>query len=168
MAGECVFSKLVGKGSILSRVASRLVFLWLSIYLLLLVKYKMRIPRACWELSILFVAKSASVSPTLLLLLSIMTATTAITDIFVWAPLFASFSSFETCTGGWFTGKPHQCVSDYSKGFSRLFVSFSPYSIPCNPKRLRSYIPSTCWLNYLLLLIRWSPFTALAKRMRSG
>jgi hypothetical protein len=37
--------------------------------------------------------------------------------------LFATFASFETCTGGgWFSRTPRICVSDYSKGLGRLVV----------------------------------------------
>jgi hypothetical protein len=52
-----------------------------------------------------------------------MTAATAMADIFLWGPLFATFASFETCSGGgWFSGKQRTCVSDYSKGLGRLVV----------------------------------------------
>lgn len=70
--------------------------------------------------------QESSVAATFLLL-ALMTFTTALTDIFVYAPAFAMFASFETCnaSGGWFTGKPYkyECFKDYSKGVGRLLVS---------------------------------------------
>jgi len=49
---------------------------------------------------------------------------TALVDIFVWAPAFAAFATFETCTGGGIMSRqPRVCVSDYVKGVGRLFVS---------------------------------------------
>ena len=91
------------------------------------------------------VAHSAKYSHMMYVLLSIMTATTALIDIFIWAPLFATFSSFETCSGGWFTGKPYVCVKDYTKGWSRLVVRIFPlwvievfYSCRIQPHLLHS------------------------------
>ena len=53
-----------------------------------------------------------------------MMAPTALMDIFVWAPSFAFFANFETCTGGGFISRqPKVCSSDYVKGIGRLFVS---------------------------------------------
>ena len=34
----------------------------------------------------------------------------------------ATFAEFQTCRGGWFTGKPYVCVSDYTKGIGRIIV----------------------------------------------
>jgi hypothetical protein len=61
---------------------------------------------------------------------------TALIDIFVWAPSFALFARFETCTGGGFmSGRPRACTSDYVKGIGRLFVSaiFRTISYPQLP-----------------------------------
>ena len=71
------------------------------------------------------VAKSANANnPSVCLLLCLMLIPTALMDIFVWAPSFAYFASFETCTGGGFLSKqPKVCTSDYVKGIGRLFVS---------------------------------------------
>mmetsp|Transcript_2465 Transcript_2465/g.5203 ORF Transcript_2465/g.5203 Transcript_2465/m.5203 type:complete len:102 (-) Transcript_2465:72-377(-) len=54
-----------------------------------------------------------------------MTVPTALMDIFVWAPSFAMFASFETCTGGGIimNRQPKVCTSDYAKGMGRMFVS---------------------------------------------
>lgn len=93
-------------------------------FLFSLSRSQMRFPRACWELSILVVSKLAGDSPTLCLLLALMTGSTALTDIFIWSPLFASFATFQTCSGGWFSGRPYHCVSDYTMGFGRLLVRF--------------------------------------------
>mmetsp|Transcript_26467 Transcript_26467/g.41025 ORF Transcript_26467/g.41025 Transcript_26467/m.41025 type:complete len:271 (+) Transcript_26467:120-932(+) len=86
-----------------------------------------RLPRCMWEAYIALCANFAAANwrqnQTVLVLLSIMTGTTALIDIFIWAPLFAAFASFETCEGGWFTGVRRVCYSDYTKGFGRLFVS---------------------------------------------
>lgn len=61
-----------------------------------------------------------------------MLITTALTDIFLWAPLFSLFTSFETCTGptSWFqwtvSSSNHNnhkhCYTDVTKGLSRLIV----------------------------------------------
>ena len=91
-----------------------------------------RLPRCFWEMYVAVAALFAAdgIKRELifqkswrLMLLIFMTGTTAIIDIFVWAPLFAVFTSFQTCEGGIFTGKPYTCYSDYTKGFGRLFVS---------------------------------------------
>jgi hypothetical protein len=63
-----------------------------------------------------------SMSPSRFLLLAFMLITTALTDIFVWAPIFAAMINFKTCTGGWLTGEPHRCRVDLSKGYGRAFV----------------------------------------------
>ena len=53
-----------------------------------------------------------------------MTVPTALMDIFVWAPGFALFAEFETCTGGGLLSRrPRMCTVDYAKGVGRLFVS---------------------------------------------
>ena len=50
--------------------------------------------------------------------------TNALIDIFVWAPSFAMFAKFETCTGGGIISRqPRVCSSDYIKGIGRLLVS---------------------------------------------
>lgn len=86
------------------------------------ITWQMRLPRIWWEMCIWIVSRSASNSPrTFLLLLSIMTGSTALLDIFVWGPFFATFASFAQCSGGWF-GKPRSCVSDYTNGIGRLVV----------------------------------------------
>mmetsp|Transcript_2264 Transcript_2264/g.4591 ORF Transcript_2264/g.4591 Transcript_2264/m.4591 type:complete len:288 (+) Transcript_2264:161-1024(+) len=83
-----------------------------------------RIPRLLWEASLLVIAKAASstISPSLYILLCIMTLSTSLVDVFVWAPMYAFFVSFETCSGGGFFSEGH-CVTDRSKGFSRMAVS---------------------------------------------
>lgn len=86
--------------------------------------WQARVPRALWDLSVAFVAASASRSTSTCLLLCLMTLPTALIDIFVWAPSFAMFASFETCTGGGILSRqPKICASDYAKGIGRLFVS---------------------------------------------
>lgn len=86
-----------------------------------------RLPRCMWEGYIAlcgnYAASNWRQSQTVLVLLAIMTGTTALIDIFIWAPLFAAFAEFKTCEGGWFTGSPRVCYSDYTKGVGRLFVS---------------------------------------------
>ncbi|KAL7548221.1 hypothetical protein ACHAWF_011522 [Thalassiosira exigua] len=90
--------------------------------------WQARVPRALWEICIAVVAKSASASnPSVCLLLCLMMLPTALMDIFVWAPGFAMFASFETCTGGGLLSRhPKVCTSDYGKGIGRLFVSVLP------------------------------------------
>jgi len=89
--------------------------------------WQARVPRVLWEVCIAIVAKSASTSnPSTCLLLCLMTVPTALIDIFVWAPSFAMFANFETCTGGGiFSRQPKVCTSDYQKGIGRLFVSLT-------------------------------------------
>lgn len=88
--------------------------------------WQARVPRALWEICIAFVAKSANntSNPSVCLLLCLMTIPTALIDIFIWAPSFAMFANFETCTGGGILSRqPKVCTSDYVKGVGRLFVS---------------------------------------------
>jgi hypothetical protein len=63
-----------------------------------------------------------SASPSRYLLLAIMLIATALTDIFVWAPVFAAAISFHSCTGGWLTGEPRRCQVDLAKGYGRAIV----------------------------------------------
>lgn len=88
--------------------------------------WQARIPRAFWEICIAIIAKSATdtSNPSVSLLLCLMLVPTALMDIFVWAPSFAMFASFESCTdGGIFSRQPKVCTSDYVNGVGRLFVS---------------------------------------------
>lgn len=89
---------------------------------------EMRLPRVIWEIAIGVVAVSANTEnaiPAIYILLAIMTGSTAMTDLFFWAPLFAGMASFENCTGGgWFSRRPRICRNDYSTGLGRLFVSY--------------------------------------------
>ncbi|KAL7540858.1 hypothetical protein ACHAXR_010427 [Thalassiosira sp. AJA248-18] len=87
--------------------------------------WQARVPRFLWELCIAVIAKAATTSdPSLCLLLCLMTIPTALMDIFVWAPGFAMFADFETCTGGGILSrKPKVCTADWLKGAGRLFVS---------------------------------------------
>lgn len=83
-----------------------------------------RIPRFIWELAIITTCQSARYSTSSLLLLSIMTLSTALVDMFVGAPIAALFVKWETCTGGrLFTRKPQVCYPDPMKGYGRLFVT---------------------------------------------
>mmetsp|Transcript_51594 Transcript_51594/g.109726 ORF Transcript_51594/g.109726 Transcript_51594/m.109726 type:complete len:270 (+) Transcript_51594:169-978(+) len=87
--------------------------------------WQARVPRILWELCIAFVAKSANQNqPSVCLLLCLMMVPTALMDIFVWAPSFAMFADFETCSGGGFLSRqPKVCTSDYVTGIGRLFVT---------------------------------------------
>mmetsp|Transcript_4871 Transcript_4871/g.5841 ORF Transcript_4871/g.5841 Transcript_4871/m.5841 type:complete len:271 (-) Transcript_4871:819-1631(-) len=92
------------------------------------ISWQMRFPRFCWELSVALVASCTNhqkrTAPAVYLLLSLMTGSTALVDVFVWAPIFAYTASFETCTGGGlFSRQPKVCYPDYAKGFGRLIVS---------------------------------------------
>lgn len=91
-----------------------------------LIDWTMRIPRVLWEYSIATFARLArnQESPSVYLLLTMMLITTALVDIFVWAPIFAAMADFKTCQGGWLTGEPYGCVPDPIKGYGRLFVVF--------------------------------------------
>lgn len=87
------------------------------------VPWQMRLPRICWEFCIWIVAQASKDAPSIfLLLLSLMTGSTALVDIFLWGPLFASFASFEKCRGG-FPGKPRICKLDYTRGVGRIVAS---------------------------------------------
>jgi len=103
------------------------------------IPWTLRVPRILWEVAIALVARTAataarksststylSASPHTYLLLCIMLLTTAVTDIFLWAPVFAYMTNFETCHGGWWTrrGGDVRCYRDYAKGMSRLVVVF--------------------------------------------
>jgi hypothetical protein len=92
--------------------------------------WPMRLPRILWELSVMAVAKAASqsVSPSCYLMLALMMITTSLVDIFIWAPVFAAFASFESCTGGegwlWFQqDDPVVCHTDYIQGHGRVLVT---------------------------------------------
>lgn len=89
---------------------------------------EMRLPRVIWEIAIGVVAVLANKNnavPAIYILLAIMTGSTAMTDLFLWAPLFAGIASFENYTGGgWFSRRPRICHKNYSTGLGRLFVSY--------------------------------------------
>jgi hypothetical protein len=63
-----------------------------------------------------------SASPSRFLLLAVMLVSTALADIFVWAPVFAAAVSFTSCAGGWLTGEPRRCHADLAKGYGRALV----------------------------------------------
>ena len=67
----------------------------------------------------------SSKTPTMYLLLAFMLGTTAMVDIFVWAPLFALLAGVDNqdCTGGIFTGRPYICRNNYTKERGRLLVT---------------------------------------------
>jgi hypothetical protein len=93
-------------------------------------------------------------------------------DIFLWGPLFATFASFETCSGGgWFSNTSRRCVTDYNKGLGRLVVRFYIfYSIyllldrtlvVCLVCRLRFFSHSqSCFLHYCVRHIFNPPLAA--------
>lgn len=88
--------------------------------------WQARVPRALWEICIAIVATSANntSNQSVCLLLCLMMVPTAFMDIFLWAPSFAMFANFETCTGGGiFSRLPKECNTDYVKGIGRLFVT---------------------------------------------
>jgi hypothetical protein len=85
---------------------------------------EMSLPRILWEMCIGITASLALEMPLFLLVLSLMTLSTAMMDIFVWGPVLAFFTSWQTCEGGgWFSRQPPVCVTDYIRGSSRLFAS---------------------------------------------
>jgi hypothetical protein len=111
----------VATGNILNsfRFANRNLLL----LLLLLLFMQMRMPRLCWEACIRVVAQSAKTVPSSMILLSVMLASTALIDIFIWGPISGFFTTFEKCSGGgWFSGTPKICSTDYTKGFSGILV----------------------------------------------
>ena len=67
---------------------------------------------------------SPSKSPMTYLLLAFMLVTTALVDIFVWAPLFALWAGVDNqdCSGGFFTGRPYVCQPNHAKGYGRMLV----------------------------------------------
>jgi hypothetical protein len=93
---------------------------------------KFRMPRILWEFCLMITATiakfpSSAVSHTsslIYLTLSTMLWTTALTDIFLWAPFFALWAGTDNqdCSGGWFTGRPYVCVKNHAKGYGRLLV----------------------------------------------
>ena len=91
------------------------------------VGWAMRVPRLLWELSIAVVADQAAyqMEATWFLLSAIMTLTTSLTDIFVWAPVFASETTFVVCNDRdmWRDSRtPQDCYTDYVRGHGRLLV----------------------------------------------
>lgn len=88
------------------------------------IPWQMKVPRVLWEIAIMILAMTATDTatalPAIYILLAFVLASTAVVDIFVWAPLFASFANFETCQGGIFSRRV--CRSDYTKGIGRLVV----------------------------------------------
>jgi hypothetical protein len=89
------------------------------------ISMQMRVPRLIWEMTILVLAKTATITtvPAIYLVLAFILGSTAVVDLFVWAPLFATFASFETCEGNGFF-QPRKCRSDYTKGVGRMLVVF--------------------------------------------
>lgn len=79
-----------------------------------------------WELVLFSIASGAgktNTPPATYILLALVTSMTAVIDIFIWAPFFGAIAKFETCSGGWWTGRPHTCQTDYIKGMGRIMVS---------------------------------------------
>lgn len=79
----------------------------------------LRMPRLLWEITIFLVATIANEAqqqaPGLYLLLFMLLVSTAMTDLFFWAPLFATFHSFgpsQKCSGGW--TRPRICREEHS------------------------------------------------------
>ncbi|CAB9503741.1 expressed unknown protein [Seminavis robusta] len=97
------------------------------------IMWQFKVPRILWEICLMFTATICKVpastpsntSSLVYLTLSTMLWTTALTDIFLWAPLFAFWSGMdnEDCSGGWFTGRPYVCVKNPEKGYGRLLVT---------------------------------------------
>lgn len=93
------------------------------------ISFESRVPRILWEFFLLCSAINLKASPDSAysyMLLAIMLGTTALIDIFIWAPLFGLWASFgkKECSGGWFTGKPKVCKTNPVKGYGRLLVTF--------------------------------------------
>jgi hypothetical protein len=88
------------------------------------VSWQMKVPRILWEIAIMAVAMTATDTalPAMYVLLAVVLGSTAMVDLFFWAPLYATFSQFESCRGGIFTKRV--CRSDYTKGIGRLVVVF--------------------------------------------
>lgn len=70
-------------------------------------------------------SSAQSTAPAMYVLLAFMLGTTALVDIFVWAPLFAIWAGVDNqdCTGGFFTGRPYMCRPNRTKGWGRLAVT---------------------------------------------
>jgi hypothetical protein len=98
------------------------------------VPWPARLPRLLWE-GVLYLhlhqacRRGASdarrpvryLSSTYYVWLAILTGTTGLADLFLWAPLFGAMVSFESCHGSW--RKPKMCQPDLAKGYSRLLVT---------------------------------------------
>ena len=86
------------------------------------ISWQMKVPRILWEITIMVLAKVATSTalPAIYILLACVLGSTAMVDLFVWAPLFASFAHFESCEGGFF--RPQVCRSDFTKGLGRMLV----------------------------------------------
>jgi hypothetical protein len=101
------------------------------------VPWPARLPRLLWE-GVLYLhlhqacrrRRGASdarrpvryLSSTYYVWLAILTGTTGLADLFLWAPLFGAMVSFTSCQGsGWL--KPKICQPDLAKGYSRLLVT---------------------------------------------
>ena len=83
-----------------------------------------RLPRAIWEMAIATTCFSSIQTQSTLLLLSVMTLSTALMDMFVGAPLAAFFVQWKTCYGGGLLSRrPRVCAPDLVKGYGRLFVT---------------------------------------------
>jgi len=70
-------------------------------------------------------ASSTSRAPSMIyLLLALMLGSTALIDIFWWAPFFAILSGIDgqDCSGGFFSGRPYVCTPNHAKGYGRLLV----------------------------------------------
>lgn len=109
------------------------------------VTFEMRLPRLLWELALIALALVGMAQPMALLVLALMTACTAMVDVFFWAPLLAFGVTWEECTGGgWFSSQPRVCTSSYTTGFSRLFASIQ--SMVGGTFYLVTAV--TCWRTY--------------------
>lgn len=92
------------------------------------VPWPTRVPRVLWEVIVWCNLRRAggtqhadNLPTTYFAWLAVLTGSTGLVDLFVWAPLYGAFVNFQTCQGGWM--EPKRCRMDPLKGYSRLLVA---------------------------------------------
>ena len=89
------------------------------------VSWPARVPRILWEIVVwcnLRRARAGNLSVAFSIWLTFLMASTGLADLFIWAPLYGAFVTFQSCEGGWL--QPKVCRMDPLKGYSRLIVVF--------------------------------------------
>ena len=108
------------------------------------IPWPLRLPRLLWEMAIALLAHCSSMhhSPVFSMSLAFMTFSTALIDLFMWAPLFAAIASFQPCPKQWWSDHARTCTTNNDvrghvlvmiqcmlTGFVYLMTSITAYAV---------------------------------------